>query len=457
MSDNYGQWQRPPYEGNQPSSANPWGYTPGYAPGYGPPAPPPTPYPYPSPYYYPPDQQVVWYSQPSYEQLWQTQNRRQKTKANVQYKPPKLWGWLVVAMVAALIGSIVGAASARVLIANNERTIVKEYFPSPNSVTKPTSIQAILAADLPAVVTIQATAVGVLDEGTGMIITSDGEVLTNNHVVAGASATSVTLYGQTTQLAAKVLGTYPSKDLALLQIQNVKNLPTIKLGDSSVIQQGDSVVAIGNALGLAGGPTVTSGIVSALNRSISTTLENTGYTENLTGLIQTDAPINSGNSGGPLVESNGDVIGINTATATSSAGNAPAENVGFAIPINSVTPLIQSLKNGGQNGAGNTPPTTSKKQPYLGVEVESLTPALAQSLGLKATSGALIVAVVPGAPADASGMQVNDVIIAINKKPVVDANSLRSILSNLSAGQTVDIEVVRGATTLHLVVTLTSN
>ena len=155
-----------------------------------------------------------------------------------------------------------------------------------------------------------------------MILTADGEILTNNHVVAGATSVTVTLFGQTNALAAHVVGTDPSEDVALVQIDHASGLPTVTFGNSGQTQVGDSVLAIGNALALAGGPTVTEGIISAENRSL--TAENdSGQTENLTGLIQTDAAINPGNSGGPLVNAQAQVVGMNTAVASSTTGNAP--------------------------------------------------------------------------------------------------------------------------------------
>jgi len=180
--------------------------------------------------------------------------------------------------------------------------------------------------------------------GTGMIIRSSGVVLTNNHVIAGATSITVTLVGETESHPARVIGTDPGRDIALIQIEGMTGgLPTVTLGNSSMAVQGDGVIAIGNALALAGGPTVTEGIVSAENRSLTTQNESGALVEHLTGLIQTDAPINPGNSGGPLVDSRGDVIAMNTAVATSSAGNAPAQNVGFAIATNSIRPVIASI------------------------------------------------------------------------------------------------------------------
>ena len=157
-----------------------------------------------------------------------------------------------------------------------------------------------------------------------MIIERSGIVLTNNHVIAGAQTVTVTLYGQTKPWPARVIGTDAHKDIALVQIEGLKgqSLPTVRFGNSNTSQQGDGVLAIGNALALAGGPTVTEGIVSAEDRSLTATTED-GTAENLTGLIQTDAPINPGNSGGPLVNSSGEVVAMNTAVATKPAGQRP--------------------------------------------------------------------------------------------------------------------------------------
>ena len=172
--------------------------------------------------------------------------------------------------------------------------------------------------------------------GTGMIIEPSGVIVTNNHVVAGAQTVTVTFYAQSKQFPARVIGVDAEKDIALVQVEGAgSKLPVVHLGNSDSAQQGDGVLAIGNALALAGGETVTQGIVSALNRSLTATTDE-GTTENLTGLIQTDAPINPGNSGGPLVNSSGQVVAMNTAVATSSQGNAPAQNVGFAIAVDEI-------------------------------------------------------------------------------------------------------------------------
>jgi putative serine protease PepD len=181
--------------------------------------------------------------------------------------------------------------------------------------------------------------------GSGMILTSDGQVLTNYHVVEGASTIKVTVFGQTQAHTAVLVGANQAADVALLQMQGVSGLPTVELGDSDAAQVGDDVVAIGNALALAGGPSVTEGIVSAKDRTLS------GNGSTLSGLIQTDAAINPGNSGGPLVNSTGQVIGMNTAVIEDAGSDgAVAQNMGFAIGINRIKPLIDQIR----AGAGQT-------------------------------------------------------------------------------------------------------
>ena len=179
-------------------------------------------------------------------------------------------------------------------------------------------------------------------EGTGMIVTSSGDVVTNDHVVAGARSITVTLHGSSTTHRATLVGTDEADDIALLRIEGVSGLPTVTFGDSSTVQVGDPVVAIGNALGLGGSPTVTSGIVSAENRQITASRDD-GGTETLDGMLQTDAAINPGNSGGPLVDSAGQVVGMNTAGAGSADGSS-AQDIGFAIPSNRVSAVVDRLE-----------------------------------------------------------------------------------------------------------------
>ena len=194
-------------------------------------------------------------------------------------------------------------------------------------------------------------------------------------MVAGATTVTVTLFGQTKALPAHVIGTDPSDDLALVQIDHASGFPTVTLGDSSQTRVGDTVLAIGNALALAGGPSVTEGIVSAENRTLSAQ-NDSGQTENLTGLLQTDAAINPGNSGGPWSTRQAQVVGMNTAVASSSTGNAPTQNIGFAIAVDSVKPLLAELRRAAPAGPGRRGHAQSRaNSAYIGVTVGPVTPA----------------------------------------------------------------------------------
>jgi S1-C subfamily serine protease len=272
--------------------------------------------------------------------------------------------------------------------------------------------------------------------------------LTNNHVVAGATSVAVTLYRQTEQRQATVISTDPANDLALIKINGVSGLPRVNLGNSATVQQGDSVLAIGNALALAGGPTVTEGIVSALGRSLSARDPVTLASEHLTGLIQTDAPINPGNSGGPLVSSNGNVIGMNTAVATSSTGNAPAENVGFAIAVNTIKALLPQLRR------SNITVTPASAGGYMGVVVTDATPVVREQMGIVAHSGAVVISVGPGSPAQRAGIRSADVIVAVNNTPVATAADLAKILKRLRPGDRVAVTLERGGRRLQVQVVL---
>ena len=296
--------------------------------------------------------QSAW-AGPSYSQpQWPDQWARRELPPKAPKRPPRtLPGWFGVALVAALVGALVGSSLVALFASRSPQTIIREYFPTKGGRVQVGDVQSILASVLPAVVSIDTSSFRgagdlgsyVQGAGTGMIIKSSGVILTNNHVIEGAQTVTVTLYGQVKQFPAKVIGTDALKDIALVQVEGAgHSLPTVRFGNSNAAQQGDGVLAVGNALALAGGPTVTEGIVSALNRSLTATTDN-GTTENLTGLIQTDAPINPGNSGGPLVNSSGQVVAMNTAVATSSQGNAPAQNVGFAIAIDEIRAIVAQI------------------------------------------------------------------------------------------------------------------
>jgi putative serine protease PepD len=205
----------------------------------------------------------------------------------------------------------------------------------------PLNVADVVAKVEPAVVSIEVQiSRGVrsgVAAGSGLILTPDGDVLTNAHVVEGATAIRVNLVGESSARSATLVGADAQADLAVLHIAGARDLPTAPLGKSADLRVGDDVVAIGNALALTGGPTVSRGIVSALNRSLDTD------TGTMSGLAQTDTAISSGNSGGPLVNALGQVVGINTAVATSTRSTT-AENIGFAIPVDRAVPVVQRLR-----------------------------------------------------------------------------------------------------------------
>lgn len=268
--------------------------------------------------------------------------------------------------------------------------------------------------------------------GTGMILTASGQVLTNNHVVAGATSITVTIQGRSGGYKATVVGADPTDDVALLQIQGVSSLPTVTLGDSSSLSLGQRVVAIGNALGKGGTPTATSGTITALNRSI-TVRDGSGGVERLSNLIQSNAPISPGDSGGPLVNGSGQVIGIITAAARGAPFDRVSD-VGFAIPINSAVGIANQIRSGRATG------DIIIGQPgFLGVEVRNLEEGEAAQLGLNVDSGALVVGTVPGMPAAKAGIRTPAVITAVAGHKVDSADALGPIIYQYKPGQQVSV------------------
>jgi serine protease Do len=265
--------------------------------------------------------------------------------------------------------------------------------------------------------------------GSGFIISKDGVVVTNNHVVENAKEITVRL-SDGTELPAKVLGRDPKTDLAVLKVEAKHDLPVVRLGDSDALRVGDWVVAIGNPFGLDN--TVTAGIVSAKGRTIGSG----PYDQ----FIQTDAPINPGNSGGPLFNERGDVIGINTAIFSQSGGNV---GIGFAIPINLAKELAPQLEEQGH-----------VTRAWLGVSIQPLTPELAESLGADDTHGALVAGVTPDGPAAKAGIETGDVITSFNDKPVDDHNGLPSLVAASKIGERVAVKVLRDGKRKTLDVTL---
>ena len=341
-----------------------------------------------------------------------------------------LAGGLAGAVVALVV--LAGAVATGV-VATGERQGVLVDRPAFRLTGEPLDIQGVIEAVRPGVVSIMvegvnATPIGnqlVSGAGSGMVIQPDGLVLTNAHVVEGATAISVML-ADGREVPADLVGSMPSSDVALVQARGVRGLDVVQLGESSAMQVGDDVVAVGNALNLGATPTVTTGIVSALNRSI---IEPGGA--NLDSLIQTDAAINRGNSGGPLVNAAGQVIGVNTAIA------GGAENIGFALSIDSVKPLIEELRSGGGEVRGVA---------YLGVlsaDIENVSPEALSRLGIDQATGAFVAEVQPRTAAAEAGLQPGDVIVSIDGEDVENAADVSAAIARSEPGQVIEIGYVR--------------
>ena len=360
----------------------------------------------------------------------------------------------VVALVAALIGALVGGGVAGGVVAlvdggGSKTTIVTGSPADPNvaarpstALAKPGDIRSILAKVEPAVVRIDVTtSPDAIDSqsgtGTGFIVDPSGIIVTNAHVAnaetAKQAAQLVVTLSTGDSLPARVLGEDTTQDLAVLKI-NRTGLPTVRLGNSDSLQVGDAVVAIGNSLGIAGSPTVTTGIVSGLGRTVHVT-----GTETLVDAIQTDAAINPGNSGGPLVDVEGRVIGINTAIADPSSSN----NVGFAISISSAKPVIDALR------AGRTP-----RIAFMGVKTETVIPSLVQQAHLSVKTGAYVAQITEGEGAARANMRRGDVIIVVDGHRVTSNDDVLRIVRRHQPGDRLSVTVQRGSAQKTLTVTL---
>lgn len=273
--------------------------------------------------------------------------------------------------------------------------------------------------------------------GSGAIFDPRGFIFTNNHVVEGGNAIKVALPDGRT-FDAQLVGRDPPTDLAVIKIEGA-NLPVAPMGDSGKLKVGEWVVAIGNALGLEGGPTVTAGVVSALNRSV----DEPGGVGGIENAIQTDTAINPGNSGGPLINLAGEIVGINTMVAGQVAPNYQAQGIGFAISINSAKPIIAELVAKGR-----------VDRPYLGVTVATLTPAIAQQLGIRFVEGIVLSSVSRNAPAARAGLREGDVVTAIGGDPIKNTEGLREALAKRKVGDRVEVTVARGAQTTRVQVEL---
>jgi len=254
--------------------------------------------------------------------------------------------------------------------------------------------------------------------GSGVIVSNTGYIVTNHHVVEAADEIEVALHDGK-KLLAKVVGNDPETDLAVLRV-DAENLPAITFGSSDALKVGDVVLAIGNPFGV--GQTVTGGIVSALGRTGLgiNTFEN---------FIQTDAAINPGNSGGALVDAGGNLVGINTAIFSRSGGNL---GIGFAIPVSTAKMVLEQIVKSGSVTRG-----------WIGVEVQEITPAVAESFGLASTRGALIAGVLRGGPADKAGVKPGDVLVEVEGRPVADPTSMLNLVAALPPGVSARMKMKR--------------
>ena len=271
--------------------------------------------------------------------------------------------------------------------------------------------------------------------GTGIIVSNDGYVLTNKHVIDGATKIYVVLDDGTVHKDVQLVGTDPFDDVAFLKISGVDNLPAATLGDSKTITIGEQVIAIGNALGQYQN-TVTSGIISGTGRSLTATDSNYQNAETLSDMIQTDAAINSGNSGGPLVNAAGEVIGINTAV---SSGN----NIGFAIPISSVKGMLKTILETGE-----------AKCAYAGVSYQNIDATTALEQDLASTYGAYVAEVLKNSPAEKAGLKKGDIILAVNNIKIGASTSFGTLLGERSVGDVVSLVVLRDGQTITIDLTL---
>jgi putative serine protease PepD len=357
------------------------------------------------------------------------------TRASISKK-----SFVLVTLVALIAGAVGGFAGSS--LTNDDTTsssysaplLVASDGDADENAIGTTQIAKVAAAVAPSVVTISSTsqsAAGAGESvGTGIFLTATGEILTNAHVVEGATKIQVRLYNETEPRTGKVLAADAGNDLALVKIEGT-NFKAAQFADPKAIRIGDAVIAIGYALNLDGGPSVTTGIVSALNRTITT--ENGA----LNGLIQTDTAISSGNSGGPLVNYKAEVVGINTAVARGDNSTA-ANNIGFAVSTKEVLRVVELLR---KQAKGET-----RKEGYLGVGLTDRDDG---------GQGAVIANVQSGSPAAQAGVKEGDVILAINDEPITGRAGMIAIVRDALPDETITMKLERGKEIITVEATLT--
>lgn len=369
---------------------------------------------------------------------------------------------LTAAIVAAVIlatGGGIGAgwAMARFISSHNTTQAhvqtVQPIKQSTSSGSTKLDINAITRRVSPAVVdintVIQTASGSAAAAGTGLIITSSGDVLTNNHVVEGSVSIKVSIQGKSGTYTATVIGVDPADDVAVIHVNGVSGLPTVTIADSSTVTVGDTVYALGNALGLGGSPRVTQGIVTALDQTI-TASDNGAQAEQLTGMIQSDAEISPGDSGGALVNSAGQVIGIITA-GQAQGFRSNSTTIAFAIPSSKAVDIANRILAGKAGNGIYIGPVG-----YLGVSVQTLDATSAAQLGLSISSGAYVRAVVAGSPAEHAGITAGSVITRVNSTVVDTATTLGNALHQYKPGDQVKITWISGNATHTANVTLAS-
>ena len=374
-------------------------------------------------------------------------------------RPASIWSRIaafivLIAVVAAAAGAGIGWGLARAV--NNRPVAQATTSPeapiqqvTPGTSTSPSSTTDAIAAKVsPAIVDINTVLGNGAAAGTGMLISSTGEILTNNHVVNGSTSITVTVQGRSQKYSAHVVGVDISQDIAVIQIDgSVSGLPTVKFADSSSLEVGQTVVALGNALGRGGAPNVTSGQITALDQTI-TASSGGSSSETLNGMIQSDAVIYEGDSGGALVNTSGQVVGMITA-GQAQGFRSSASDVGFAIAANTAVGVVNRIRAHEQAAD-----LTYGQVGFLGVSVQTLDAFSAQQLGLSVSSGALVTSVQPGSGAEAAGIARNSVITKVGGASVTSSDTLGTAIRSHRPGDGVSVTWVNQGGTHTATVTL---
>ena len=350
-------------------------------------------------------------------------------------------GVVVAAVIAAAAGAGIGWSLARAINTHpsSAQTIIQPQTnpeapiqPNRPSAGAALDANAIAAKVKPAVVDINTVVGSGRAAGTGMIITSSGEVLTNNHVVDGSTQILVTIAGHSQAFTAHVVGVNPSADVAVIQVEGVSGLPTVNFASSSRLKVGDVVVAIGNALGQGGTPDVSQGSITALDQTITASAGGS-KAERLNGMIQTDATIYPGDSGGPLLNAAGQVVGMITAGQVQGF-RTTASNINYAVASDTILNIVNQIRSRAAN-----PAIIYGQVGYIGVSAQTLDAATAAQLGVNVSSGALVRAVVGGSPADGAGINRNSVITSVGGSQVTTVDNLGTAIRAHRPGESVSV------------------